>query len=88
MKSLLIFLILLSYGCSQVKPKNDDDDVSVYAAMNQAQSSYLLGCVEAMKPTTVNSVFPICRERAVKHRKEIEAIIRQVPLAPLAPSPQ
>lgn len=79
---ILLFLALLSYGCSQVKPKPpiDEDDVSLEAALNQAQSSYLLGCVEASKTSKISPAFPVCRDRARNHRREIEEIIKQVPL--------
>ena len=79
--------MLLSYGCSQVKPKpiENDDEVSINAALNQAQSSYLLGCVEASKTSKLSPAFPVCRDRALNHRLQIEEIIRQVPLpAPVA----
>jgi hypothetical protein len=76
-------MILLSNSCSQVKPKVEHEEVSVEAALDQAQSSYLLGCVEAFNSAKVTPAFPVCRDRSLKHRVEIEQILRQVPL----PSP-
>ena len=87
MKNILIFMLILSYGCSQVKtkfpssPEETEEDVSIDAALNQAQASYLLGCVQALKPaTSTTPVFPLCRDRAVKHRLAIEETIRQIPM--------
>ena len=87
MKIFIICLLALAYGCSQVKPKLEErnDDVSINAALNQAQASYLLGCVEALKKTQTKPAFPECRELAIKHRVQIEEIIRQIPLPGDAP---
>jgi hypothetical protein len=84
MKKYFLAVLLLSYGCSQVsKPRAEinKDEVSVETALNQAQSSYLLGCVEAFKTAKLNPSFPECRNRAIKHRVEIEELLRQVPIS-------
>ena len=87
MKIFIFCLFALAYGCSQVKPKPQerDDDVSINAALNQAQASYLLGCVQALKKSQTTPVFPECRELAIKHRIQIEETIRQIPLPADAP---
>jgi hypothetical protein len=73
---LIVIFVFLSYGCSQVSRK-ENDDVSLNAALNQATASYLKGCVEAFKTTQVTHSFPECTKRARKHREEIESIMAQ-----------
>ena len=53
------------------------DEVTLKTALDQAQMSYLKGCVEAFKEVKVPSVFPHCRDKALMHRSELESIIFQ-----------
>ncbi len=81
-KTLLLFLIFFLASCAHQTPKdnhpeNDDDVVSVKAALDQAQASYLLGCVEAMKELKVPVSFPGCRDRSIVHRRELDQIMEQ-----------
>ena len=70
-------------GCSvhSNRPGNKSEDeqlVSVPVALDQAQMSYLRGCVEAEKARIPNEhVFVKCRERAKLHRKELGEIMAQ-----------
>lgn len=81
-------LVLLTYGCSQVSVKeskhSDDDEVSIYAALSQAHASYLRGCVEAFKTSKLSPSFPLCKERADAHLKEIEGMVGKSLIVPEA----
>ena len=81
-KTILLFLIFFLVSCAHQTPKdnlpaNRHDQVSVEAALNQAQASYLLGCVEAMKVLRVPVSFPGCRDRSIVHRRELDQIMDQ-----------
>ena len=78
MKYLVCALFL--YGCSQLpsKPKTQDveeDLVTARAALNQAQMSYLRGCVEAFQMLQIPKSFDTCRDKSILHREEIKAIL-------------
>lgn len=76
MKLLLLSLIFAS--CAHQKTRtNQDDLVSVNAALNQAQASYLKGCVDAMKELHVPIAFPGCRDKSLLHRQELDSIMDQ-----------
>ncbi|WPU64848.1 hypothetical protein [Peredibacter starrii] len=75
MKTILILLFLVS--CSQVPTKKGDDDVSLDAALNQAQMSYLKGCVDAKKELKIPEVFEGCRDKSLLYRQELEEIMGQ-----------
>lgn len=75
MKSIFILLLLVS--CSQVPTKKGDEDVPLDAALNQAQMSYLKGCVEAKKELKIPQVFEGCRDKSLLHRQELEEILGQ-----------
>jgi hypothetical protein len=84
MKNFLV-LMFLTYGCSQLSTKKEvapsqADLVTVDAALNQAQMSYLRGCVEAFKHIRMPSPFQLCRDWAVNHRKELNLIMESEPL--------
>ncbi|HXH31406.1 MAG TPA: hypothetical protein VNJ01_11380 [Bacteriovoracaceae bacterium] len=75
-KEFLIFLFLV--GCSQLPKKTQPTDgVSLDAALNQAQMSYLKGCVEAYKILNQPSGFDGCVDRAKGHRSELDGILYQ-----------
>lgn len=67
---ILILLVLI--GCAHQKTEQKDDLVSIDAALNQAQASYLKGCVDGLKELNLSDVFPGCRDKSVKHRKELD----------------
>lgn len=75
MKSILILMLLVS--CGQVPVKRGEELVSVDAALNQAQASYLKGCVEAMKQLNIPVAFPGCRDKSLLHRQELDLIMEQ-----------
>lgn len=70
----LILLPIILYSCTQVPPKISPKEelVTVDAALNQARSSYLEGCVQAHKALNRSPSFPQCRERAQAHFLELE----------------
>lgn len=72
-------IILFCVSCAQLKPKPvpNDDLVSVHAALNHAQASYLKGCVDAMKELKIPITFPGCRDKALLHRQELDSIMSQ-----------
>lgn len=77
----LTLILLIFYGCSHGSNRPGKDtiwrpEVSVNAALNQAQMSYLLGCVRAFKELKLAPAFPTCRDLALEHRNEIEGIMR------------
>jgi hypothetical protein len=76
MKELLFLLLIVS--CSHTKPKKEtEDQVSLNAALNQAQASYLKGCVDALKEFKVPVAFPGCRDKSLLHRQELDSIMAQ-----------
>ena len=76
MMKLCILFILLLLGCAHKKP--DEEMVSMTVALDQAQASYLKGCVDALKKMGVRLAFPGCRDLSILHRKEIESIVNTV----------
>lgn len=73
----ILFILLFSMSCAQVPKKDGEDLVSVDAALNQAQASYLKGCVEAMKELRIPVAFPGCRDKSLLHRQELDLIMKQ-----------
>jgi hypothetical protein len=75
-----IFLLIL-YSCSQVSPRKVDpvDYVTLRAAMNQARSSYLKGCVDTYHSLKIPKVFTHCVDRAKAHEDELMEIMKQNP---------
>jgi len=68
--------ILLLYSCAQVKPSSPlSDEVTLGAALNQARSSYLKGCVDSYLSMNISHQFNNCKERAILHEKELRNII-------------
>jgi len=78
MKSFYLNMLLLNliFGCAH--KKNEEELVSVSVALDQAQASYLRGCVDALKSMGVPSAFPGCKNLSNIHRKEIESIMNIV----------
>ena len=84
MKTYLLLLLLL-VSCAHKKPQAvqcpepDDDRVSVNAALNQAQMSYLKGCVDSFRFLRMAPSFEHCVEKAKAHRLDIQSIMDQIP---------
>lgn len=64
-------------SCSQAPIRNKEELVSIDAALNQAQASYLLGCVEAMKSIKIPVAYPGCRDKSLIHRQELDQTMGQ-----------
>lgn len=73
MKNLMLSFIII--GCAKVPVK--DEWVTVNAALNHAQASYLRGCVDAKHELKLKGVFEGCRNNARNHRDEIQALMDQ-----------
>lgn len=76
-----LFLLFFLYSCSQVsvKPTLPSGLVSVDAALDHIQASYLRGCVEAFKELGVPTSFEYCRDKAKDHQNEVREMIEQTP---------
>lgn len=79
MKNFLLSSVLFALvSCAQSPAKKEDQDlVSVTVALDQAQASYLKGCVDAMKEIKIPIAFEGCRDKAVVHRRELDSIMDQ-----------
>jgi hypothetical protein len=75
MKSIIILIVLVSCAQAPVKPR--EDEVSLGAALNQSQMSYMKGCVDAMAFLKVPVLFENCRDMARDHRRELDSIMNQ-----------
>lgn len=74
----LLFLSVLAVSCSTHSNhphKVKDDLVSVKVALDQAQMSYLKGCVDAFNSVKITPVYEKCRDQAILHRKELDQIM-------------
>jgi hypothetical protein len=76
-----LFLLFFLYSCSQVSRKSPPHTelVSVGAALDHIQASYLRGCVEAFKELGMPASFEHCRDKAKDHQHEVREIIEQTP---------
>ena len=76
-----LFLLFFVYSCSQVsvKPTPHGELVSIDAALNHIQASYLRGCVEAFQELGVPTSFENCRDKAKDHQNEVREMIEQTP---------
>lgn len=63
----------------------EEELVSVDAALNRAQASYLLGCVEAYQSLKLGPTYFYCLENARKHRLELQNIMDTPVSMPLEP---
>jgi hypothetical protein len=63
-----ILLLLLAFSCSH-------QQVSVDAAADQAQMSYLKGCTEAHASKSEGPTFEQCREKSKAHRLELDELM-------------
>jgi hypothetical protein len=82
--ALLLFGLI---GCANLPPERSQEEplVSVEAALNQAQSSYLKGCVEAYQSLKLGPSFFYCVENSRKHRLELQNIMDTPLERPLEP---
>ena len=78
---LNLFFLFFLYSCSQVsvKPTPHSELVSVDAALDHIQASYLRGCVEAFKELGVPISFEHCRDKAKNHQNQVKEMIEQTP---------
>ena len=75
MKYLSLILLLIS--CAHTPQSKEKDYVTLDAALNQAQASYLKGCVMALRDLNIPSVFTGCRDKAILHREELNSMMAQ-----------
>jgi hypothetical protein len=69
-------LALMLVSCAQMPAhKTYSDDVSLGAALDQAQMSYLRGCVEAFRSLQIGPSFEACRDKAKAHRLELNDMV-------------
>lgn len=81
MNKFLILCLLMS--CAHQKPLEEepiDNMVTVRTALDQAQMSYLKGCVDTFRSLGMAASFESCREKAISHRFELDGIMEQEPL--------
>lgn len=76
-KILLSSLLFALVSCAQAPVKKQEDLVSVLTALDQAQASYLKGCVDAMRDLKIPIAFEGCRDKAIVHRRELDSIMDQ-----------
>lgn len=71
----IITLLLLLTACAHRPPEKGDNLVSVNAALNHAQMSYLKGCVDAYRGLNIPAAFNRCRDMAHIHRQELDSFM-------------
>ncbi|MFY7993920.1 MAG: hypothetical protein ACOVP4_11550 [Bacteriovoracaceae bacterium] len=83
----LFVLPLLLTSCAHLSSDTSPEGplVTVHTALNQAQSSYLRGCVEAYQSLRLGPTYFYCLENARKHRLELQMIMDTPVEMPLAP---
>jgi hypothetical protein len=81
------FLCFALIGCASIKPERSQEEplVSVEVALDQAQASYLRGCVEAYQSLRLGPTYFYCLENARKHRLELQNIMDTPVEMPLEP---
>lgn len=77
---LILFFITacttISNNPNSKSPEDINEDlVSVKIALDQAQASYMKGCVDAYNSVSMSPVFEKCRDIAKLHRKELNQIM-------------
>jgi hypothetical protein len=77
MKAIILFCLILS-SCAHMKKESETEDlVSLNTALDQAQASYLKGCVDALHDIKVPMAFEGCRDKSLIHRRELDQIMEQ-----------
>jgi len=71
------FLLLFLIACSSTRQNPQDDSVTVRTALDQAQMSYLKGCVDSFRTLKMAPSFDHCKERAIAHRIELDSIMER-----------
>ena len=81
MNFIFTLALIILTSCSRVSPRKNapDDTVSLDAALNQARSSYLKGCVDTFHELKIPKVFTHCMEKAKAHEQELIGIMNQEP---------
>ncbi len=75
-----IVLLILLAGCAHKSQQIESDNlVTVQAALNQAQASYLKGCIEVIKEQNLTGNFETCKNKSIIHRRELNFIMDQSP---------
>lgn len=75
----LLILLLLSASCAHRKKAKDDHElVTLRTALEQAQMSYLKGCVDAYKRNQLGPAFALCKELAKEHRLDLENFMKKI----------
>lgn len=76
MRYLFLFLFTLVSCAHHQKPSPEADLVSIDAALDHVQSSYLKGCVDAYHEMKHKKVFEHCSLKAKSHRTEVENLVK------------
>ena len=76
----LLMLVSCAHQPSKKEPTYYSDQVSVRVALDQAQMSFLRGCVESFRTFKIKPSFETCREKAIQHRLEVEQILGTEPI--------
>ena len=71
----ILTLLLLLTACAHRPPEKGEELVSVNAALNHAQMSYLKGCVDAYHGLKIPAAFNRCRDMAHIHRQELDSFM-------------
>lgn len=71
----LILIASLFASCAHKQASSKKDLVSVETALNQAQASYLKGCVDILKDLLIPNAFTGCRDKSLVHRRELDEIM-------------
>ncbi len=82
MRTFIFLFILVScaHQSKKTEPKYYSDQVSVRVALDQAQMSFLRGCVESFRTFKIKPSFETCREKAIQHRLEVQEILETEPI--------
>jgi hypothetical protein len=73
----ILILLFLTIGCAHKKRDIEDPDlVTVKTALDQAQMSYLKGCVDAYKENKLGPAFEHCVQQAKKHRLNLDDFMK------------
>lgn len=75
MRILLPLFTTLLISCSSTPKPERDEFVTVRTALEQAQMSYLKGCVDSFRKLGMAPSFDRCKEMAITHRLEINSIL-------------
>lgn len=77
MKRFLLLFFLVS--CAHRPALENEHLVTLGTSLDQAQASYLRGCVDGLKLIKVPLAFSGCRDMSILHRQELESIMGQIP---------